>query len=82
MRGDPALDVAYASGRLVPSQLQFGRDQPVLGIGRVILPECPIGSVTRRFEAAVESIMNLVAATGRLRLGLGGGRDGAGLDDL
>ena len=39
MRGDPALDVANASERLVPSQLQFGRDQPVLGIGRVILPD-------------------------------------------
>ena len=35
----------------------------------------------RRFEVTVESITNLVPAAGRLSLGLGGGRDGAGLDD-
>ena len=72
MRGNPGLDLAYTCQRAVPSQLQFRRDQPVLRIDGVILPECPIDAVARRLEIAHQSITNLIAATGRLSFGLDG----------
>ena len=43
MRGNHALDLTDTCERAVPSQLQFRRDQPVLRIDGVVLPECPIG---------------------------------------
>ena len=70
MRGNPGLDLAYTCERAVPSQLQFRRDQPVLRIDGVILPECPIGAVARRLEVAHQRITNLIAAAGRLCFGL------------
>src|SRR3984893_6961295 len=72
MRGNPGLDLAYMRERAVPSQLQFRRDQPVLWIDGVILPECPIGAVARRLEVAHPPITNLTAAPGRLCFGLDG----------
>src|SRR5258708_22974238 len=72
MRGKPGLDLAYTCERAVPSQLQFRRDQPVLRIDGVILPECPIGAVARRLEVAHQRITNLIAAAGRLCFGLDG----------
>src|SRR6202048_605115 len=72
MRGNPGLDLAYTCERAVPSQLQFRRDQPVLRIDGVILPECPIGAVARSFEVAHQRITNLIAAAGRLCFGLDG----------
>src|ERR1700736_6800175 len=72
MRGNPGLDLAYTCERAVPSQLQFRRDQPVLRIDGVILPECPIGAVTRRLEVAHQRLTNLIAAAGRLGFGLDG----------
>src|SRR3982075_3656307 len=72
MRGNPGLDLAYTCERAVPSQLQFRRDQPVLRIDGVILPECPIGAVARRLEVARQRITNLIAAAGRLCFGLNG----------
>ncbi|MER9725874.1 MULTISPECIES: hypothetical protein [unclassified Mesorhizobium] len=48
MRCNPALYLADTRERPVPSQLQFRRDQPVLRIDGVILPECPIGAVAYR----------------------------------
>ena len=73
MRGNPGLDLTDACQRVVPSQLQFRRDQPVLRIDGVILPEGPIGAVARRLEVAHQRITNLIAAAGRLGFGLGGG---------
>src|SRR6266849_969881 len=72
MRGNPGLDLAYTCERAVPSQLQFRRDQPVLRIDGVVLPECPIGAVARRLEVAHQRITNLIAAAGRLCFGLDG----------
>src|SRR3979409_1692069 len=72
MRGNPGLDLAYTCERAVPSQPQFRRDQPVLRIDGVILPECPIGAVARRLEVAHQRIPNLIAAAGRLGFGPGG----------
>src|SRR6516162_8873446 len=72
MRGNPGLDLAYACERAVPSQLQFRRDQPVLRIDGVVLPECPIGAVARRLEVAHQRLTNLIAAAGRLCFGLDG----------
>src|SRR5260370_17269576 len=72
MRGNPGLDLAYTCERAVPSQLQLRRDQPVLRIDGVILPECPIGAVARRLEVARQRITNLIAAAGRLGFGLHG----------
>src|SRR3984893_18252688 len=66
MRGHPGLDLAYAYERAVPSQLQFRRDQPVLRIDGVILPECPIGAVARRLEVAHQRITTRLRAAGRL----------------
>jgi hypothetical protein len=43
MAGDLILDLADACERLVPPRLKFRRHQPVLGISRIILPECPVG---------------------------------------
>src|SRR5260221_14130907 len=74
MRGNPGLDLAYTCERAVPSQLQFRRDQPVLRIDGVILPECPIGAVARRSEVARQRITNLIAAVGRVCFALGGPR--------
>jgi schlafen family protein len=39
MRGNPGLDLAYTCERAVPSPLQFRRDQPVLRIDGVVLPD-------------------------------------------
>src|SRR3984893_15354771 len=72
MRGNPGLDLAYTCERAVPSQLQFHRDQPVLRIDGVILPECPIGAVARRLEVAHQRITNLIAAACPLCFGLDG----------
>jgi hypothetical protein len=81
MRGDLALDLADMDERLVPARFQFRRDQAVLGIGSVILPEGPIGCVAGSLQITAERIPDLVTATGCLRLGFGGGRDCARLDD-
>src|SRR5713101_4745597 len=70
MRGNPGLDLAYPCERAVPSQLQFRRDQAVLRIDGVVLPERPIGAVARRLEVAHQRLTNLIAAAGRLGLGL------------
>src|SRR5258708_19289022 len=72
MRGNPGLDLADTCERAVPSQLQFRRDQPVLRIDGVVLPECPIGAVARRLEVARQRITNLIAPAGRLGFGLDG----------
>src|ERR1700730_10432689 len=72
MRGNPGLDLAYTCERAVPSQLQFRRDQAVLRIDGVVLPECPIGAVARRLEVAHQRITNLITAAGRLCFGLDG----------
>src|ERR1700694_375010 len=72
MRGNPGLDLAYTCERAVPSQLQFRRDQPVLRIDGVVLPECPIGAIARRLEVAHQRLTTLIAAAGRLRFGLDG----------
>src|SRR6202051_3959288 len=71
MRGNPGLDLAYTCARAVPSQPQFRRDQAVLRIDGVILPECPIGAVASRLEVAHQRFTNLIAAAGRLFFGLG-----------
>src|SRR5919106_110343 len=81
MGSDPAFDVADMREGAVPSHLQFRRNQPVFGIGGVILPESPVSGVAGSLQIAVESVPDLVAATGCLRLGLGGGSNRAGLDD-
>jgi hypothetical protein len=73
MGSDPAFDVADMREGAVPSHLQFRRNQPVFGIGGVILPESPVGGVAGSFQIAAEGVPDLVAATGCLRLGLGGG---------
>src|SRR5258708_1114696 len=72
MPGIPGLDLAYPCGRAFPSHPQPRRDQPVLRIDGVILPECPIGAVARRLEVARQRIPNLIAAAGRLGFGLDG----------
>src|SRR5258706_16013458 len=72
MRGNPGLDLAYTCERAVPPHLQFPRDQPVLRIDGVLLPECPIGAVARRLEVAPQRITTLIAAAGRLCFGLDG----------
>src|SRR5258706_10741347 len=66
------LDLAYTCERAVPSQLQFRRDQSVLRIDDVVLPECSIGAVARRLEVAHQRVTNLIAAAGRLCFGLDG----------
>jgi hypothetical protein len=82
VRTNPALDLTDAGERPIPARLQFRRDQPVLGIGRVILPKCPFGGVARRLEITRQRVADLVAAAGRLRLGLDGRCDRTRLDDL
>ena len=72
VRGNPALDLTDTRERPVPSQLQFRRDQPVLRIDGVVLPECPIGAVACRLEIAHQRVTSLIAATGRLCFGLDG----------
>lgn len=81
MRGNSGLDLGGACEGAVPPRLQFRRHKPVLGIGGIILAEGAVGAVAGRFEITRERFANLVAATGGLRLGLGGGSDGARLDD-
>lgn len=61
--------------------LQFRRNQPVFGIGGIILPESSVGGVAGSFPIAAEGVPDLVAVTGCLRLGLGGGSNRAGLVD-
>src|SRR5260370_40949829 len=81
MRGNPGLGLAYTCERAVPSQLQFRRDQPVLRIDGVILSECPIGAVARRLEVARQRLPNLIAAAGRLGVGLDGRSDRCRFDN-
>src|SRR5512145_1196522 len=81
MCGNLAVDLADLHEGAIPTQLQFRSDQPVLGIGGIVLPESSVGSKTGSFQIAAESSPDLIAASGRLHLGLGGGCDRAGLDD-
>ena len=81
MGRDPAFDIAGMHKGPVPSRLQLRGNEPVLGIGGVILPESPIGGVAGGLQIAVESVTDLIAATGSLRLGFGGSSDRARLDD-
>ncbi len=80
MRGDPGLDLGGACEGAVPPRLEFRRHEPVLGIGSIILAEGAVGTVAGRFEVSRQRFANLIAATGDLRLGLGGGSDGTRLD--
>ena len=82
MRGDPALDLADTRERSVPSGFKFRGNQPVLRIGGVILPECPISAIACGLKIAHQRVANLVTAIGRLRFGLDRRCDGAGFDDL
>lgn len=83
MRTNPALDLTDKGERsVVPPQLQFRRDQPVLGIGSIILPECSISGITRRLQIPCQCVADLVAAAGHLRLSLDGRRNRTRLDDL
>src|SRR6266403_1030226 len=66
------VSISPTRERAVPSQLQFRRDQPVLRIDGVVLPECSIGAVARRLEVAHQRVTNLIAAAGRLCFGLDG----------
>jgi hypothetical protein len=68
--------------RSVPAGFQFGGHQPVLGIGRIILPECPASRVLSRLQIATERIPNLIPLTHRLPGGRLCGGNGAGSDDL
>src|SRR5260221_12887539 len=81
MRGNPGLDLAYTCERAVPSQLQSRRDQPVLRIDGVILPECPIGALARRLEVARQRIATVIAGAGRLGFGLDGRSYRCGFDN-
>lgn len=81
MRGNPALDLADTRKRPVPSQLQFRRDQPVLRIDGVVLPECPISAVACRLEIAHQRITKLIATAGRLCFGLDGCGNRSRLDN-
>src|SRR4030081_1418165 len=81
MRGNPGLDLAYTCERAVPSPLQFRRDQPVLRIDGVILPECPIGAVARSFPAAHQRITTRTAAAGGWGVGLEGRSYGSRFDN-
>ena len=81
MRDDLAFDFGDASERLVPARLKFAGDQPVGGIGGVILPESAVGGIARRFEIAAKSLAHLIPPLGRL-LGCSHRRgDRAGSDD-
>ena len=55
MCDDFALDFPDTGECLVPTGFQFCRDQPVLGIGSVILPEGPLSSVAGSLQIAIES---------------------------
>ncbi|MER8563975.1 hypothetical protein, partial [Mesorhizobium sp. M0578] len=68
MRGDLVLDLTDTDECLVPTRFQFRRDQPVLGIGRVILPEGPVGSVAGSPKIQIEGVPDLVTTIGSLRL--------------
>src|SRR6202158_4625679 len=72
MLGSLGINLAYACERAVRSHLQFRRDQAVLRIDGVVLPECPIGAVARRLEVAHQRVTNLIAAAGRWGFALDG----------
>src|SRR5690554_1504820 len=82
MSGDLALDLVDMREGAIPSNLQFCGDQAVLRIGGVILPEGPVGSVAGSLQIAAEGIPDLVATSGSLRLGFGGGGKRSRLDDM
>ncbi|MER9651750.1 hypothetical protein [Mesorhizobium sp. M0199] len=56
MRGDLAVDLVDMREGAIPSHLQFRRNQSILGIGGVILPESPISSVASSFQIPTEGI--------------------------
>jgi hypothetical protein len=60
MHGDLALDLRRMSERLVPARFKFTRHQPVRGVSGIVLPECPLCGITRRFQTATESIVHLI----------------------
>ena len=80
MCGDPGLDLGGACEGAVPPRLEFCRQEPVLGIGSIILAEGAVGTVAGRFEVSRQRFANLIATTGDLRLCLGGSGDGTRLD--
>ncbi|WP_245494202.1 hypothetical protein [Rhizobium leguminosarum] len=80
MFGNLGLDLADASERLVPARPQLRRHQPILRIGRVILPECPVGYIAYCLEVAQQGLLNLIALAGHITFRLKGGRDGSRFD--
>jgi len=80
MADNLVLDLADASERLLPPRFKFRRYQPVLRISRVILPECPVGSIACSLKIALEGVTDLVTLAGHIAFRLGGGGNGPRFD--
>ncbi len=78
MIGNPLLELGHAGEGAVPASLQLASDEAVLGIGRVILSEGPIGGVPRRLEVADHGLPRLVTLYRGLCLGRSCGLHGGG----
>jgi hypothetical protein len=76
------FDFCDTGKRAVPARLQFAGDQPVCGIGGVILTEGAIGRVACGFEIAHQSVADLITALASLGVGRNSRRNRTGLDDL
>jgi hypothetical protein len=82
MGGDLALDLRDMGKRPVPAGFQLACNEPVRGIGGVILPEGAVGGVACRFEITQERVADLVTpftgmCGGGCRCGHGSGTDHA-----
>ena len=81
MHGDLALDLRHMGQRPVPARFKLARHQPVGGISGIVLPESPVGGITRRFEIAAKGLAHLITPFSGF---LGGSRcsgDSARTDD-
>ncbi|MGO6944824.1 hypothetical protein, partial [Rhizobium johnstonii] len=80
MFGNPGLDLADACECLIPARFELRRYKSVLRIGRVILPECPVGSIACCLEVAKQDILNLIALAGHIAFRLDGGGNSSWFD--
>ncbi|MCW6511697.1 hypothetical protein, partial [Lichenifustis flavocetrariae] len=69
MIGDPRLELSHTRQGPVPAGFQFTCHEAVLGIGRIVLPEGPIGVVSGRLEIARHGLARFIAPCRDLRLG-------------
>jgi len=77
---DPRVDLGDTFESAVPAKLRLRRPQPVLGIGRIVLPKGPVRRITGRLQGAPHRLEHVVTPAHLVPVRLQGGFDRPGFD--